>query len=49
MSKDKGAHEEETEKAKHLLDKGKGMTEIKEETGLSEKEIGKVKYKMDRK
>ena len=42
-------HEEATEKAKHLLDKGIGMGEIKEKTNLTEKDITKVKDKMIRK
>lgn len=49
MGKKGDSHEEATEYAKELLQKGVGMGEIKEKTKLSEKEIGKVKYKMERK
>ncbi|WP_180375379.1 hypothetical protein [Clostridium thermarum] len=42
-------HEEAMEDAKHMLDKGIGMGEIKENTGLTEKDIKKAKHKMKRK
>jgi hypothetical protein len=48
MGKKQGAHEEAAEKARDMLDKGIGMGEIKEKTGLSEKDITKVKDKMER-
>jgi hypothetical protein len=49
MVKRKGQHEEAAEKAQEMLDKGIGMGEIKEETLLNEKDITKVKHKMERK
>jgi hypothetical protein len=49
MRKKDREHEEDVEFAKELLDKGVGMGEIKEKTNLSEKDIGKIKYKMERK
>lgn len=47
MSKmEKGAHEDAVERARALLDKGVGMSEIKEVTHLTEDEITKVKKRM---
>ncbi|MDP4144633.1 MAG: hypothetical protein Q8936_09190 [Bacillota bacterium] len=48
MSKEmrKGEHEDATEKAKELLDKGVGITKIRQVTNLSEKDVKKVKDKM---
>lgn len=43
----KGEHEKNMEEAKDLLNKGIGMGEIKERTGLSEKDIIKAKEKME--
>ncbi|MEY8000466.1 hypothetical protein AB8U03_09720 [Clostridium sp. Mt-5] len=45
--KNKGLHEKAMEKAKDLLDKGIGMGEIKEITGLDEHDITKARNKME--
>lgn len=45
--RNKGRHEETVETSKDLLDKGMGMGEIKEETGLNEHDIIKAKDKMN--
>lgn len=45
--KNKGLHEKAMEKAKDLLDKGIGMGEIKEITGLDEHDITKARKKME--
>lgn len=44
--KDKGHHEKAMEKAKDLIDKGVGMSEIKEITGLNENDVTKARMKM---
>ncbi|AND83762.1 hypothetical protein KM792_12250 [Clostridium tyrobutyricum] len=44
---DKGCHEKAMEKAKDLLNKGIGMGEIKEITGLDEHNINKARKKME--
>jgi DNA-binding phage protein len=49
MHKKTMEHEEAMEEAKHMLDKGIGMGEIKENTGLNEENIRKAKHKMNRK
>lgn len=41
----KGEHEKAMEKAKEMLDKGCGMVEIVETTGLSEDNVLKAKRK----
>ena len=43
----KGHHEESMETAKELIDKGIGMREIKERTGLNEHDIEKAREKME--
>ncbi|UZQ49726.1 hypothetical protein [Clostridium kluyveri] len=45
--KNKGFHENAMEKAKDLLNKGIGMEEIKEVTGLNEHDITKARKKME--
>ncbi|NMM61225.1 hypothetical protein HBE96_00610 [Clostridium sp. P21] len=45
-SRNKGIHEKSMEQAKDLLDKGIGMTEIKNRTQLSEEDVMKAKDKM---
>lgn len=49
MAKVKQEHEEAMEDVKHLLDKGIGMGEIKEKTGLTEHNISKVKNNVNKK
>lgn len=44
--RNKGHHEKSMETAKDLLDKGMGMEEIKEVTGLNEHDVIKAKDKM---
>lgn len=44
----KGEYEEAAERAKELLDKGVGITEIISVTGLSEDRINKLHKKMNR-
>lgn len=41
----KGQHEKSMEKAKKMIDKGCGMSEMVSETHLSEKDITKAKEK----
>lgn len=45
----KGFHEKAMEKAKDLLNKGTGMGEIQEITGLNEQDINKAQKKMKEK
>lgn len=45
--RNKGSHEKAMETSKDLLDKGMGMGEIKEATGLNEKDVIKAKDKMN--
>lgn len=42
----KGHHEQAMEIAKDLLDRGVGLSEAKEKTGLNEHDIEKAKEKM---
>lgn len=42
----KGEHEKAVEAAKELIDKGIGMTEIIEKTGLSTHDITKIKNEL---
>ncbi|MBU5590884.1 hypothetical protein KQI89_03830 [Clostridium sp. MSJ-4] len=44
----KGQYEKAAERAKELLDKGIGITEIINMTGLSEERINKIHNKMKR-
>lgn len=43
----KGEHEKAMEKAKEMLDKGRGMSEIVKETNLSEENVLKAKRKWE--
>ncbi|MGE5627978.1 MAG: hypothetical protein ACM3X7_07645 [Solirubrobacterales bacterium] len=43
---EKGQHEKAMEKAKHMIDKGCGMSEITAETKLSEENVLKAMRKM---
>ncbi len=45
--RNKGVHEKTMEKTKDLLDKGVGMGEIKQRTGLDEENVIKAKEKME--
>lgn len=49
MARRKGQHEETVEFAKDLLEKGVGMGEITEKTGLREEQVKKVMDKMEKK
>lgn len=49
MAKRKGQHEETVEFAKDLLEKGVGMGEITEKTGLREEQVRKIMDKMEKK
>lgn len=44
---EKGEHEKAMEKAKEMLDKGCGMSEIVKETNLSEENVLKAKRKWE--
>ncbi len=45
--RNKGTHERSMENAKDLIDKGIGMAEIKERTGINEQDVTKAKEKME--
>jgi DNA-binding phage protein len=47
MSKEKIKHETAMEHAKEMLDKHKGMSEITDSTGLSEKDVNKARHKLN--
>jgi hypothetical protein len=45
----KGHHEEAMEETKDLIDKGIGLAEIKERTGLNNNDVEKARKKMEAK
>jgi DNA-binding phage protein len=47
MDKEKTNHEVAMEHAKEMLDKHKGMAEISSSTGLNERNINKVRRKLN--
>lgn len=47
--KNKGQHEEAMEETKDLIDRGVGLSEIKERTGLNNHDVEKARKKMEAK
>lgn len=47
--KNKGHHEKKMEETKDLIDRGTGLSEIKERTGLNNHNVEKAREKMEAK
>ncbi|WP_164880392.1 hypothetical protein [Clostridium manihotivorum] len=48
MANKKGMHEKQMESARKLLEHNVGLTEIVQQTGLSQEDVLKEKHKMER-